>query len=498
MNAAYSDATAGIDPPASKGDGTNRGGFVRRSTYFRLAAVSAVSLAAAAISPGWAATAKPRFAAPVQVTPANTGGYEPGIYTGPNGTLVMTAHKENAQLGLAPDPSSSTQTRSMSWAWSSNDGGAHWSDLPLGPGDLRNHEFGDEGDMVFDDANNLYFVDTTVTDVTFTSWHAGHNGRYDYVYNTPILGAAQALDDRPWIAAHNNGDVFYFGNEGDKDTNYTGSTTAGPGSGVGRYTVYHSTDGGQSWDHLGIQLKASGWCRPTAAPHSTYVYALCTNDAGADDEIHAPGDAGYTVGTLYAYVSPDDGKTWYRYKAGNYNARDSWTSYPTIQVAKDGSLWGSYLDGVTAKSCTSTCEPQTARFLVMHSTDHGKHWKTYDATPAGTKGLQFRYSWLSVANDKRSLGMAVYARKFDATGKHLQPWYVYAATFRAGRHPSLVSIDAKHPVADAGYGAPGDFLMVTYDAHNKLHVAWTRATRYLPARDNSVTALRDIFTAAQR
>jgi hypothetical protein len=41
--------------------------------------------------------------------------------------------------------------------------------------------------------------------------------------------------------------------------------------------------------------------------------------------------------------------------------------------------------------------------------------------------------------------------------------------------------------------------MVTYDARNKLHVAWTRATRYLPERgDNSATALRDIFTAAQR
>ena len=275
---------------------------MHRSTFFRLAAAGAASLAVAAISPGWAAGTRPAFGPPVQVTPANSGGYEPGIYTGPSGTLVMTAHKENVQLGLAPDPNSQTGTRSMSWAWVSNDGGKNWSDLPLGPGDARNHEFGDEGDMVFDDANNLYFVDTTVTDVTFTSWHVGHNGRYDFVYNTPILGAAQAVDDRPWIAAHNTGDVFYFGNEGDKDTNYTGSTSAGPGSGSGRYTVYHSTDGGVSWDHLGIQLKDSGWCRPAAAPHSSYVYALCTNDAGADDEVNSPGAPGYGVGTLYAYV----------------------------------------------------------------------------------------------------------------------------------------------------------------------------------------------------
>jgi hypothetical protein len=133
----------------------------------------------------------------------------------------------------------------------------------------------------------------------------------------------------------------------------------------------------------------------------------------------------------------------------------------------------------------------------MHSTDHGKHWTTYDATPTGAKGLQFRYSWLSVANDSKSLGMAVYARKFTASGS--QPWYVYAATFKAGQHPALVSLDPKEPVADAGYGAPGDFLMVTHDAKGKLHIAWTRATRYLPERgSNSATALRDIFTAAQR
>lgn len=475
---------------------------MRRSAYFHLSAVIAASLAAAATAPGWAAPPKMRFTGPVQATPANTGGYEPGIYTGPGNTLVMTAHKENAQLGLAPDPNSATQTRSMSWAWVSNDGGQHWNDLPLGPGDAQNHEFGDEGDMAFDDANNLYFVDTTVTDVTFTSWHEA-NGRYQFVYNTPILGAAQAVDDRPWIAAHNNGDVFYFGNEGDKDTNYTGATNAGPGSGPGRYTVYHSTDGGRSWDHLGIQLKDSGWCRPAAGPHSQYVYALCTNDAGADDEVNTPGAPGYGTGTLYAYVSADDGKTWNRHKVGNYNARDAWTSYPSIQVARDGSLWGSYLDGVTPR-CSGgdpvngyTCSPHTARFLVMHSTDHGKHWKTYDATPIGAKGLQFRYSWLSTASDNKTLGMAVYARKYTSAGD--QPWYVYAATFRAGQHPTLVSLDPKQPVADPGYGAPGDFLMVTYDAKNKLHVAWTRATRYVPVRgDNSVTALRDIFTAAQR
>src|SRR3954471_368179 len=180
---------------------------VRRSTSLRIAAAGATALAAAAITPGWA-SGSAHFGAPIRVTPANGGGYEPGIYADAEGDLFMTAHKENAELALSPDGRSATATRSMSWAWMSRDGGRHWTNLPLGPADIQNHEFGDEGDMAVDDAHNLYFVDTTVADVTFTAWHISQ-GKATLKYNTPILGTAETVDDRPWIAAHGNGDVFY-------------------------------------------------------------------------------------------------------------------------------------------------------------------------------------------------------------------------------------------------------------------------------------------------
>src|SRR5207248_7323437 len=118
----------------------------------------------------------------------------PGIYADGAGDLFMTAHKENFELALSPDSQSPTGTRSMSWAWMSSNGGKAWGDLPLGPADARNHEFGDEGDMALDDHNNLYFVDTEVADVTFTSWHISQ-GKAEFKYNTPLLGSAQALDD---------------------------------------------------------------------------------------------------------------------------------------------------------------------------------------------------------------------------------------------------------------------------------------------------------------
>src|SRR5205823_8445627 len=268
--------------------------------------------AALALLPGFAAGASTQFGAPVKVTPTGGHGYEPAVYTDHYGDIFATAHKENWQLALAPDPNSPTFTRSMSWAWASSDGGRTFADLPgLTPLSLEQHDFGDEGDMAVDDANHLYFVDTNVGDVTFTSWNV--YGRGQYVLNThrPLLPAGEPVDDRPWVTAHGNGHVFYFGNEGDKDT-----------YGAGRYTVYASYDGGTTFDPVGKTLVDSGWCRP-AADHragSPYVYAFCTNDEG----------------TLYSYVSPDDGHTFARYKAGMYAAADSTQSWPTVEVAPDG------------------------------------------------------------------------------------------------------------------------------------------------------------------
>src|SRR5713226_5524272 len=63
------------------------------------------------------------FDSPVQVTPDPGKGYEPAVVVDPYGNIFATAHKENWQLVLGPDPNSPTFTRSMSWAWTSDDGG---------------------------------------------------------------------------------------------------------------------------------------------------------------------------------------------------------------------------------------------------------------------------------------------------------------------------------------------------------------------------------------
>jgi hypothetical protein len=425
-------------------------------SLFRVCVVAAI---AAAIGMPAAAAAAPTFTAPVRVTPTGGHGYEPAVYTDRFGNIYATAHKENWQLAVAPDPNSPTFTRSMSWAWASSDGGSTWPDLPgLSMFSAEQHDLGDEGDMSVDDANHLYFVDTNVTDVTFTRWTIAGLGRYSLDMHRPLLPAGQPVDDRPWVTAHGNGHVFYFGNEGDK-------TTFGPG----RYTVYQSYDGGATFNSLGTNLPDSGWCRPAAdhtAPYR-YVYAFCTNDEGK----------------LYSYVSSDDGHTFVRHDMGTYNAADGTQSWPTGEVAPDGSLWVLYVDGVT----NTAGETVSNTLNLYHSTNHGQTWTRRTITPVAGR---YHYSWLSVSGNGSRLGVGLYYRPDNASD-----WYAYGSVFATGGRPSLTRLDPvavqdKHCAA-----APGDLLGSAFAPDGRLHVLWTRNTD--PTTCGTLT-VRDIYAAHTR
>ncbi|HJP67040.1 MAG TPA: hypothetical protein VKA30_12140 [Actinomycetota bacterium] len=234
----------------------------------------AIGVPAAHASKAAAVGPRARFSAPVRVTPPMGFGYEPTVLVDRFGNLWATAHKENWQLAVAPDTNSPTQSRSMSWAWVSVDGGQTWVDPPgLTPLSIEQHEFGDEGDMALDDAGHLYYVDTEVIDDTITRWSVTGHG-LDHItldFTRPLIPTLQPEDDRPWIIAHGDGHAFYLGNEGNK-THFGG-----------RYLVYQSYDGGQTFTPVGTVLEDSGWCRP-AADHvrgSKWVYVICTNDEGA-------------------------------------------------------------------------------------------------------------------------------------------------------------------------------------------------------------------------
>jgi hypothetical protein len=420
-----------------------------------LAGISSGAIVAVAISGAAAATSSPtaavRFGAPVRITPPLGFGYEPTVIVDRFGNIFSTAHKENWQLVLAPDVYSPTYTRSMSWAWVSVDNGQNFVDIPgLTPLSLEQHEFGDEGDMAFDDADHLYFVDTNVVDDTITRWTTTGHG-LDHIsldFTRPIIPTVEPLDDRPWVIAHGNGSVFYIGNQGLKH----------PGG--GRFTVYHSTDGGLTFD-LGTKLQDSGWCRP-AADHqagSKYVYVLCTNFGL--DQLRSE------KGRLYAYVSADDGATWVRHEFSGYNDSDLTQTYPSVVVAPDGTIYALYVAG---REVGDDGMPVINRLRLFTSRDHGGHWSEQDVTPQRGR---YQYGWLSVSpTDSRLLGLGVYYRPNANAG-----WHVYGAVWRAGQVPRLISLDEGHPVAPAtDTEPPGDYLGSGFDVTGHLNVVWTRRT----------------------
>jgi hypothetical protein len=189
-----------------------------------VAVALAIPLPSATVALGQTATRGIPFEAPVKVTPEFGGGYEPAAVVNSYGNVFVTAHKENWELLLSSDGQSPNYTRSMSWKWMSSDKTV--KEIPGMPMNLENHQFGDEGDLVMDGANHLYFVDTAVVDNTVTRWTITGKNAVTFDFSRPIVPSGQLVDDRPRIAAHGNGKVFYTGNTGVKQATRWGTAAA--------------------------------------------------------------------------------------------------------------------------------------------------------------------------------------------------------------------------------------------------------------------------------
>jgi BNR/Asp-box repeat protein len=454
------------------------------------------------------ASTAPVFGTPVRLpTFKSCGGYEPGLALDRFGNIFVTAHKQNHCDAAALDPSAPAGVRAASWLWTSTDG-VNFEDLPglggfiVAPDQL---DVGDEGDIAVDEANHLYFVDTKVVDDSFTRWTVNGLGTSHMTENShrPVVPTLMPIDDRPWVTAHGSTTVLYAGNEGDKDSYNVGSPAAGcagpqpppaPGQPAkgGRYTVYLSHDGGASFDPVGCTLPDSGWCRPAAdhLPGSPFLYMVCTNDGGADDNVNNQGDPGFTVGTLWSYVSADNGQTWKRYKIDNYNSNlagggDSGDiTWPAATVASNGYLYALFNNPVSNAAGVKT----GSRLLLYRSTDHGVHWARQDVTPGGA-GL-IRYSWLSVAPDGQTIGVGFFTHK-TLNGN----WHVYAGESSGFGRPVSYSLVDPVEVAPKGNFVFGDFFEVGFDNLGRLDVVYTRCTDLVPNNAGTDCLNSDIYFA---
>jgi hypothetical protein len=431
-----------------------------------LVAASGLAIAGLATA-GAAGTTKgsaPRFGKRVLLTvDKGAGGYEPSVIVDRFNNVVVTAHKQNHSLVVSPDSRSATKVRSMSWIWTSSDHKT-FRDMPGKTALMeQNAEFGDEGDIAYDATGHIYFVDTNVVDNSFTRWKATGRGKLALETTRPVGPFGEFVDDRPWIAAHGDGVVMYIGNEGDSGTYPGGQLKSGDSQayGPGRYTVYMSYDHGDSFDPLGISLNGSGWCRPAADKRkgSKLLYVLCTNDGGSDVVEQTASMYG-SKGLLYSYVSRDDGKTWQRYTMGGYDAKDATQSYPSVTVAKDGTVYALYNESKT----NSDGYPIDSHLKLFTSKDNGRHWAKRDVTP---REGAMRYTWVDVAPNG-TLGIAYYYREGGGS-----PWYLYAGTAKPGKRFAVAKVDS-HPVASKDFPTPlGDYFMCAFGPDSKMHVVWT-------------------------
>jgi hypothetical protein len=450
----------------------------------------------------------PTFGTPVRLpTFKSCGGYEPGISLDRFGNIFVTAHKQNHCDAVADDPSAPIGVRAQSWMWTSTDG-VNWNDMPgldnllADPATL---DVGDEGDIALDDANHFFFVDTKVVDDSFTRWTVTGAGTSNMVQDIhrPVIPSLMPIDDRPWVTAHGATTVLYAGNEGDKDSYDVGSTANGctgpvtpPAVGQqaagGRYTVFMSHDAGNTFNPVGCTLPDSGWCRPAAdhTPGSLYLYMVCTNDAGADDNVNSQGDPGFTVGTLWAYVSADDGNSWTRHKVDNYNSNlpgggsSGDITWPAVKVAANGYVYALFANPITDASRTKI----GTTLNLYRSVDHGTTWQRQNVTPANA-GL-IRYSWMDVSGDGHTVGVGYFTHA-TINGN----WHVYAGTenvFGGTVHYSLVD---PVEVAPGGDFAFGDFFEVGFDPLGRLDVVYTRCTDLVPGDDTTDCFNSDIYFA---
>jgi hypothetical protein len=352
-----------------------------------LAPAVALTLALVLCGSAPARSARPSafaFTAPVALTHGQNGGFEPGIQVDRYSNIFVAAHKARAEDGLAPDSQTSSGVRSASWVWTSTDG-RHFHDLtPGGPYPASWSSWpGDEGSLAVDSTGNLYFVDTWVTDVSFTHWRAHGLGRVKVVQRRPDAPTGSPVDDRPWIAANSDGTVMLISNSGTGQV-YPLANHGGQASGTGRITVYVSHDFGRRFNSIGYTLKDSGWCYPAADPRpgsqTWYVGCVETTAPGQDQS-----------GAMYVFVSHNDETSWHRVPVGRAPSATS-AEWPAMAVGSGGRAWMQ----VTISGNHGD---------VMHlfsSTNGGRTWR---GQLIPWKGTSVPFSWMAVAaNGKVGVG----------------------------------------------------------------------------------------------
>lgn len=297
-------------------------------------------------------TAPISFDAPIRV--GDFLGFEPSIEIDSAGTIFVTAAEfyQAASAGGSP-------------LWRSTDDGKTFEEIVAKPG-----AYAWEGDIALAADDRLYFVDMYAFAESHLSRYSP-GGELLEIYRPAVLNS-QMLDDRPWLAAHGKGVVYYMSHNGT------------PGSGAGRITVQTSTNGGLTFGRDFI-FPRSGWGSIETDPNSDQAYVIFNNVFYGGT---AP-DGGPAATRIMVWDSDDSGTSWEPHLLGEYkigyesglDGDDHDDGFPTVGVSPvDGTVYALWTDG-------------GRRIKLARSRDHGSSWRVFDVTPFEGR---FSYPWMTV------------------------------------------------------------------------------------------------------
>ncbi|MFA5944445.1 MAG: sialidase family protein [Candidatus Thermoplasmatota archaeon] len=363
-------------------------------------------------------------------------GYEPGLRVAPDGTLFMHAHKST----VAGDAG-----MMASYLWWSRDAGETWTPV-TSPNGLREATYAFEGDIAFDGAGHVFFLDNTLADQVVSRWRLTEEGPI-WESTVPLAGTDGA-DDRPWLEASGDGQLVLMS----KNPLLPGpGDLAGGRTDLGSYRVYRSTDAGLTWT-LGATFAGSNWCDLAMDPRNPdRLAALCMDEVLFMD----------TIPAMSLHASTDGGVSWTTTPLGSL-ATGMADRFPSLTTTPSGTTLAVWIDDDPEDTAN-------ARLQLARSQASGT-LEVLDATPfEGT----FQRPWVCSGKDVAAI---VFYGTSDVVPGDQSEWHVYAALssdFDAGvPHWTLAQVDPL-PVS-ARAGSPADFFQCAVAADGAVHIAYLR------------------------
>jgi len=374
------------------------------------------------------------FTEPVEVTSDAIRGFEPSIEVAPNGDVVVTAHKASRVQ---------EEGTLSSLLWVSSDGRESFQRLTS---PAQAHEAGpaQEGDVAIDASGRLTFVDTYAAGVSVHRWGPAGQG-FPWQSSRPALPSAHALDDRAWIAAQGDGQVYFLAHDvgAAPDPAAPSSTPTGA-----REILHRSTDAGQTF-HPVKGFTEDGWCTldaPRQQPGTVHV--SCTTQVRGEET------------QLVAYTSQDGGSSFSRSVAADFQNGPSQPFGSAVASDATGTPFHAWIDGTLASE-----EPSRVR--LAYPQDAGG-WATINLTP--WEG-EFAMPWVA-ATGSGEVAVVFYGQ--GGPNATAEGWYPYVTTTQNARAPNASWTTTPlmdRPVSNRTR-PPADFFQVAFGPEGRVHVAF--------------------------